>query len=171
PFALATGLKAGFSLKDTFEGDSPFYYNGEGTRDRVRNEGSGPDGLGTDYGPAVSMLTATEESINTAFADMTMAIPDGPEKILDTAHDLGIPKWDKSKSGYNHLDNSPGLEPVSGIALGSATVSPINIANAYGTIAHRRQRAPVHVIEKLTDKDGQTLYSYRQHTEDALSED
>ena len=28
PFAVAAGLKDGFSLKDTFDGNSPYYYNG-----------------------------------------------------------------------------------------------------------------------------------------------
>ena len=50
---------------------------------------------------------------------------------------LGIPGWKKNDPGLDHLRTSPGLEPISGIALGSATVSPINMANAY---AHDRQR-------------------------------
>ena len=170
PFALATGLKAGFSLKDTFDGNSPYYYNGEGTGDRVRNEGSGPDGLGTDYGSAVSLLYATEQSINTAYADLTMSIPDGPDKILETANALGIPKWDKSQTGFNHLHNSPGLEPVSGIALGSATISPINMANAYASIANGGETADVHVIDKVVDKDGTVKYQYKQHTSPAFDE-
>ena len=39
PFAVAAALKDGFSLKDTFEGNSPFYYNEDGTGAKVRNEG------------------------------------------------------------------------------------------------------------------------------------
>ncbi|MGY2701178.1 transglycosylase domain-containing protein [Nocardioides sp. HB32] len=171
PFALATGLKAGFSLTDTFDGDSPYYYNGEGTGDRVRNEGSGPDGLGTDYGSAVSLLYATEESINTAYADLTMSIPDGPQKILDTANAAGIPKWDKSQSGFNHLHTSPGLEPISGIALGSATVAPVNMANAYATIANGGEAADVHVIEKVVDEQGGHNYTWKQHTTPAFDAD
>ena len=50
PFALATALDSGFSLKDTFDGNSPYYFNGQGTGPRIRNEGTGTDGLGTDYG-------------------------------------------------------------------------------------------------------------------------
>ncbi len=168
PFALATGLKEGFSLKDTFDGNSPYYYNGEGTGDRVRNEGSGPDGLGTDYGSAVNLTYATEQSINTAYADLTMSMPDGPQKILDTANALGIPKWDKSQNGINHLHTSPGLEPVSGIALGSATISPINMANAYASIANGGERADVHVIEKVVDKDNGHDYTWKQHTTPAF---
>ncbi|MBZ5738166.1 transglycosylase domain-containing protein [Nocardioides mangrovi] len=169
-FAVAAGLDEGFSLKDTFDGNSPYYYNGEGTGDAVRNEGTGYDGMGTDYG-TVSLLTATEESINTAFADLTMSMDDGPEKILDTAEALGIPRWDKSKSGYNNIDNSPGLEPVSGIALGSATIAPVNMANAYASIANGGKAAPLHVVDKVVDKDGTVLYQRKQRTDDAIKED
>jgi membrane peptidoglycan carboxypeptidase len=166
-FALAAGLEDGFALKDTFDGNSPYYYNGEGTGARVRNEGSGPDGLGNDYGSAVSLTTATEESINTAYADLTQAI--GPQRVLDTATALGIPSWKrKAKDAYNHLDNSPGLEPVSGIALGSATIAPINMANAYASIDNGGRAAKMHVIEKVVDRNGETLWSYKQATKDAI---
>jgi len=171
PFALATGLKAGYSLKDTFDGNSPFYYNGQGTGDRVRNEGTGTDGLGNDYGSAVNLILATEESINTAYADLTVSIPDGPQKILDTAHALGIPKWDKSQSGYNHLHNSPGLTPVANIALGTATVAPANMANAYASIANGGRAADLHVVTKVQSAGGKTLWSWKQSTHKAIDTD
>ena len=171
PFAVATALKEGFSLKDTFEGNSPFYYNESGTGDKVRNEGYGSDGLGTDYGSAVSLLTGTQNSINTVFADLTVSIPDGPEKIMQTAQDLGIPNWNKNQGGYDNLDNSPGLEPVNGIALGSATIAPINMANAYGTIANGGRAAKAHVVQKVVSKDGELLYQFKQSTKRAIEED
>ncbi len=172
PFALATGLESGFALKDTFEGNSPYYYNGRGTGDRVRNEGNGPDGLGNDYGSAVSLTTATEESINTAYADLTQAIPNGPQRILDTANALGVPTWDrKAKGSFNNLRTSPGLEPIAGIALGSATIAPINMANAYASIANGGQRADLHVIDKVVDRNGETLWSYKQATKQAIGKD
>ncbi len=171
PFAVAAALKDNFSLKDTFDGNSPFYYNEEGTGDRVRNEGLGSDGLGTDYGSSVSLLEGLEKSINTVFADLTVSMPDGPDKILETANELGIPKWDKSQSGYNNIDNSPGLEPVSGIALGSATIAPVNMANAYASIANGGDAAPVHVVDEVESKDGEVLYQSKQSTTQAVSKD
>src|SRR6201999_4303811 len=61
PFSIAAGLKAGYSLKDTFDGNSPFTLeNG----DEVRNEQD------TDYGSKVNLIKATEDSINTAFTDL-----------------------------------------------------------------------------------------------------
>ncbi|GAA4705346.1 transglycosylase domain-containing protein [Nocardioides conyzicola] len=168
PFAVAAALKAGFSLKDTFDGNSPFYYNEQGTGPKVKNEGAGD---GQSYGDHVSLLQGTEESINTVFADLTVSMPDGPDKILTTAEALGIPKWDKKQHDYNNIDNSPGLEPISGVALGSATIAPVNMANAYATIANGGRAAPAHVITKVTDKDGKRLYTFKQSTKRAITED
>ncbi len=82
PFALAAGIKAGYSLKDTFDGNSPFELeNG----DEIRNEGD------NDYGSAVNLIKATEDSINTAFTDLTVSMPDGPQKILEMMNAMGIP--------------------------------------------------------------------------------
>ncbi|WP_240937985.1 transglycosylase domain-containing protein [Nocardioides sp. JQ2195] len=167
-FAVAAGIKQGFSLKDTFEGDSPFYY--ESGVKGPRNEGVGPDGQGNDYG-TVSLLTATEESINTAFADLTESMDNGPEAILDMSQKMGIPRWKRNAGGLDHLHNSPGLEANMGIALGSATVSPINMANGYATIANGGEAAPVYVIEKVEDQDGKQLYRHKVHTERVLDED
>ena len=168
PFAVATALDQGYSLKDTFAGNSPFYYNKQGYGPKVRNEGGGD---GTSYGERVPLLKGLEESINTVFADLTVSMPDGPDKILKTAQELGIPAWNKNYNGYNHLNNSPGLEPVAGIALGSATIAPINMANAYATVANGGRAADVHVVTKVVDKDGNVLYRYKQHTKRAIDED
>ncbi len=66
PFALAAGLKDGYSLKSTFEGNSPYVFpNG---RSKVVNEGPGD---GNDYGSAISLQLATEQSVNTAYVDLT----------------------------------------------------------------------------------------------------
>ena len=62
PAALVAAIEDGFSLKDTFEGNSPFVLP-DGTD--FENQGD------ADYGSAVSMVQATEDSINTAFIDMT----------------------------------------------------------------------------------------------------
>ena len=57
--------RTGFSLKDTFDGNSP--YRARRTAPRFENEGD------HDYGSAVNLIKATEDSINTAFIDLTMS--------------------------------------------------------------------------------------------------
>jgi membrane peptidoglycan carboxypeptidase len=153
-FAVAAGIKDGFSLKDTFDGNAP-YELPDGTE--VGNQG---DGQGKSYGSKVSLLKATESSINTAFIDMTLAMEDGPQKIMDMAVALGIPA------------NSGGLGPNTGIALGSADVGPANMANAYASIANGGVRHDLHVVTKVTRaSDGEVLYEAKDSGERALDED
>ncbi|MFS3127722.1 transglycosylase domain-containing protein [Nocardioides sp. Bht2] len=162
-FALAAGIKAGFSLKDTFDGDSPFEFQ-PGVKP-VRNLGGGD---GRDYG-RVNLITAAEQSINTAFVDLTMALPDGPKDVLKAAKAMGIPG--SGPQSLNNLYKSPGLQPNPGIALGSATVSPINMANGYATIANGGVRADLHVIDKVVDRNGETQYQHKVTDKRVLDED
>ncbi len=168
PITLATALDNGYSLKDTFEGNSPYEFPDGLT---VRNEGSGSDGLGNDYGSAVDATYALEQSINTAYVDMSASIPDGPDKILAMANKLGIPPAAADKKSPGIPDESRDLEADALITLGKARISPVNMANAYATIANGGQRADVHVIDKVVDRNGEEKWSYKQSTEDALGED
>ncbi|MBV9831962.1 MAG: penicillin-binding protein [Marmoricola sp.] len=155
PFALAAALKAGFSLKDTFDGNSPYHYQTGGGQ--VVNEGGG---TGTNYGPHISLLKATEQSVNTAYADLTESMPDGPAKIMQTAISMGVPK------------GTPGLQPNRAIALGSATISPITMANAYATIANDGKFHNWFVIKKVTRaSDGKVLYRVQHQTQRVLPDD
>lgn len=154
PFALAAGLKDGFSLRDTFDGNSPIDVGGT----PFENQGDGGAG---DYGPAVSMLTATEKSINTAYIDLTASMKDGPKKIIRMAQAMGVPGNNAGSKPFGIPTTSGELNPETGVALGSATVSPINMANGYATIANRGKAAPVYVIKKVEDRDGEVLYQHK----------
>jgi membrane peptidoglycan carboxypeptidase len=160
--ALVAAIKDGYELEDTFEGNSPYVLE-DGTD--VENQGD------TDYGSAISMITAAENSVNTAFIDMTIGMDDGPEKIIAAAGDLGIPPGEPSKKVKGIPNSSPGLEPITGVALGNATVSPINMANAYATIAGQGQRSTVHVIEKVVDATGEERYTWKNDSTRTVDED
>ncbi len=163
PFAVAAGLAQGFSLKDTFDGDSPYVLPDDTD---VVNEG---EGGGFDYGK-VSLLKATTESINTAFVDMTLAMEDGPEAIMDAAIAMGVPPANKKhKPNVPGIPNySGGMDAVTGISLGSMQESPINMANAYATIANDGERANVYVIDKVTSPTGEVLYQHKVSAEPAI---
>lgn len=153
PFALAAGLQDGFSLESTFDGNSPLKIGDA----EIENQG---ELGGSDAGAKISLLTATEKSVNTAYADLTDAMPDGPEKVKKMAIKLGIPA------------NSPGLDPVLTIALGSATVSPINMANAYATIANRGKHHDWFLIKSVSRaSDGKVLWKHKDTEKRAISED
>jgi membrane peptidoglycan carboxypeptidase len=153
PFALAAGIKEGFSLKDTFDGNSPIVLP-DGTE--IENQGN------ESYGSAINLITATENSVNTAFTDLTMSIPDGPEKIVKMMNAMGIPPKDpKGSKRYGIPDHTLGLEPVVSVALGSATVSPINMANGFATIANGGRMAAPYIIENVVGRDGEPIYDHR----------
>jgi membrane peptidoglycan carboxypeptidase len=161
PFALAAGLKAGFSLKDTFSGNSPFELE-DGTA--IRNEGD------NDYGSAVNLLQATEDSINTAFTDLTVSIPDGPQKVLEMMNAMGLPPNKGPGKHYGFPRASAGLDPFPSITLGSATISPINMANGYATIANGGRFHAPYIIEKVESKDGEVLYDHSVSDKQAIDE-
>ena len=116
--------------------------------------------------------TAGEESINTAFVDMSDSMEDGPQSIYDMARALGIPGETASKKYPGIPDKSVDFSPSDTlITLGKGRVSPINMANAYATIANGGQRADAHVVEKVVDKNGETLYEWKPSTRRAVDED
>lgn len=63
------------------------------------------------------------------------------------------------------------LEPVTGVSLGSAQVSPINMANAYATIANGGQAAPVHVLQRVVDRGGEERYRFQASSTQAIDEE
>ncbi len=151
-FALAAALDYGYSLKSTFDGNSPIEVGGT----EFSNEG---EGRGESYGSSISLLTATEKSVNTAYIDLADSMDNGVSLIKDHAVDMGIPR------------KAPGLDDTFSIVLGSATVSPIDMANAYGTIADGGKAKKWFVVSKVKTLDGSRPYKHNVKTTAAISED
>jgi membrane peptidoglycan carboxypeptidase len=165
PASLAAAIADGYSLKSTWDGNSPYTFP-DGLE--VHNEG---DSTGTNYGSAISSITAMEQSVNTAFVDMSASMKNGPSKILAQANKMGIPPV-KAEKEYPGIPNtSRDLDADALITLGKARVSAINMANTYATIANGGQRADVHLISKVTDSTGKVLYQYKPHTTQAIKPD
>jgi len=171
PFTLAAALEAGFSLKDTFDGNSPYKF--EGSTLTVHNEGENSGQVnGHSYGSAINATYALEQSVNTAFVDMSESIPDGPKMIYKTALAMGLTPGDKANKRYPGIPGTTTdlLPDDRLITLGKAQVSPINMANAYATIANRGQRSDVHVVTKVEDRYGNVKYQWKNKTDDAIEE-
>ncbi len=165
PASLAAAIADGYSLKSTWDGNSPYVFP-DGLE--VHNEG---DSLGTNYGSAISSVTAMEQSVNTAFVDMSASMKNGPQKILTQANKMGIPPVDQDEQYPGIPDTSRDLDADALITLGKARVSAINMANTYATIANGGQRADVHVISKVVDSKGDVKYEYKPHTTQAIKPD
>jgi membrane peptidoglycan carboxypeptidase len=160
PFCLVAALESGFSVKDTFEGNSPYAFSDIDVS--VVNEGTGPDGLGNDYGSAVNGITGLEESINTVFVDMQESMGDGPRKVVDVATRMGLPPIEADKR-YPGIPNTTGDLKTDDrlVTLGKARVSPINMANAYATFANGGLRSEVHVVSEVLAPSGSRDYNFK----------
>ena len=122
-----------------------------GTDKEVNNE------FDNDYGTAVDLVTATEDSINTAFVDLTIEI--GAGKVVEAAVDAGIP------------DDTPGLTANAVITLGTASVRNIDMANAYATFAAQGEAAPWYTVQEVKGANGGTRYQAKPKTTRAFDED
>ncbi|MEU6801226.1 transglycosylase domain-containing protein [Streptomyces neyagawaensis] len=94
-----------------------------------------------DYGN-ITVRQATDKSVNSVYAQMAVDV--GPAKVEKTAIDLGIPK------------NTPDMNPYPSIALGTATASVLDMAEAYATLANHGRHGTYTMIERIT-KDGSEI--------------
>jgi len=163
-FALVAALEDGFSLKSRLNGSSPLRV-GEGSYAAdIENQG---DSGGKSFGN-VSLAYATEKSINTAFVDLTLQMSGGKKrdpsigakKILEAANAAGIPKAYTDK-----------IDPVATTPLGYAPIPPVEMANAYATLAAGGLRAEWYVVDHIVSPSGARVYQHEVKTEQAIPSD
>ena len=135
PFALAAGLENNIRLTDTFSGVNGTYIGNY----RVVNYSN------ESFGSRITMLRATEESVNTAYEQMTERI--GPDNVKDALIRAGIP------------ETTAGLDPNITITLGTASPHVVDVASAYATIANRGKHLPVTYLKSVTTPDGEVKFA------------
>ena len=138
PFALAAALEQGVPLQSLWNGDSPSTVNG------YTFSNYGDNSYGT-----VSLLQATELSINSAYVELEADI--GVGSVAEAALGAGIPA---GTPGMN-LDS---LDLT--FVLGTASPSGLNVATAYATFADGGTRTGNTFITKVTGSNGGLLYEY-----------
>jgi membrane peptidoglycan carboxypeptidase len=146
-FAVAAALENDFTLSSTFSGNSPFYL--DGATEGIENQG------GTSYGDAVTLEQATEQSINSAFLDLTEQM--GAQEVADAAKEAGL--------------DTRNMAVTPQIALGSAAFSPLAMASAYGAFANEGVRTSTFTVQQVTDTDGSVLYEAEVVSERGFSAD
>ncbi len=149
PFTLTAAFENDISLKSRFWGNSPLDDPTLGKP--VNNEGD------SDYGRYVDLLYATENSINTAFVDLTLQL--GPAKVMDAMVRAGIP------------EETPGLNPDGRITLGTASISPVQMADAYATIAAQGKQVNWYTVRKVTDVSGAVRHEIKPEPEQVIEPD
>ncbi|MBQ0829052.1 transglycosylase domain-containing protein [Streptomyces tagetis] len=91
-----------------------------------------------DYGD-ITVTEATDKSVNAVYAQMAVDV--GPKKVRDTAVDLGL------------AADTPEMPEGPALALGTATASPLDMAQAYATLANHGRHGTYVLVEKVV-KDG-----------------
>ena len=110
-----------------------------------------PQNYDGEFHGSVPVREALERSLNVATARLAQEV--GVARVAGVARRLGVESY---------------LPLVPSLALGSADVSPLEIARAYATLASGGIRPETQVIEDLVDVDGQTLERRRLRFERVL---
>jgi len=121
-FTLATAMQRGYDLRE--------YWSGPATMGIPEcPDSTQPDGIwhpvnaGDGEAGTFTLAGATAHSVNTVFAQLIADL--GPSSVVDVAHKLGI---------------QSDLPDVCAITLGSVGVNPLEMTNAYATIADQGER-------------------------------
>jgi penicillin-binding protein 1A len=91
------------------------------------------------YQGNINITKATVLSDNTVFAQLDADLT--PEKVTATAHAMGV---------TTHLDSLP-AEAIGGLTTG---VTPLEMADAYSTLANGGSHVPATIINKVVFQDG-----------------
>ncbi|MBD2897399.1 Penicillin-binding protein 1A [Actinomadura sp. RB99] len=130
PIVLATALDNGVSLKTTMDGHYRRTINGA----KFTNDSPSENGV-------FDLKEMTAKSINTAYVDLGQKV--GLDKVVDMAKKMGIPA------------NTPGLNPdYTSLPLGVITATSVTMASVYQTFAAGGVHRPAHVIQSITDANG-----------------
>ena len=155
PMVAAAALRAGMSPHRELEGDGPLELSGPGLVGSWEVDNIGR----SDHG-SVDMATALAESVNTAFAELTMDVGVGP--IVDVVGDLGI---DVEAALGSAEERTPAMG-LGGIRYG---VTPLGMAGAYATFANAGAHHPPHLVAAVTDRWGEPLRLQRERASEVLS--
>lgn len=134
PFVYGAALEAGWTPSDTLL-DAPTSFIGADGRLSYR-----PQNYYHKHYGIVTLRRALEQSINVPAVKLHVQL--GGRRVVDFAHRLGI---------QTQLHTWPS------VALGSADLTPIEVAAAYATIANQGTHIAPYQIEKVTTPDGQVL--------------
>jgi membrane peptidoglycan carboxypeptidase len=149
PFALIAALEQGIPLTSMWNGDSPQTFDDAGKPYEVGNYGL--QGWGQ-----VSLLFATERSINTVYVQLGIKV--GPAAVVDVARRAGIPE-------------SIAMMPTPSVVLGVASPHVIDVANAYATFAAQGIKSKPYLVAQVIGANKGVLYEAKPETQEVFSKD
>lgn len=97
------------------------------------------------YNGEVPLFWALKESLNAATVNLGMSV--GLENIIDTARRLGV----TSK-----------ISPLPSLTLGAFELSPMEVLQAYSSIATLGAKTPLTLLRRIEDLNGREMYRYSE---------
>jgi penicillin-binding protein 1B len=113
-----------------------------------------PENYDKKYHGKVPLYFALKESLNVPTA--LVAQQYGIDKIINLTHKIGF---------TSKMENSPAT------SLGASVHYPIEIIDAYRTLANQGQFTSSSFIEKITDSEQKTIFEYQPQFEEILPQD
>jgi penicillin-binding protein 1A len=138
PFVLATAILHGISLYSSFSGPPSLIIP-----DRACYGPQGPwdvHNYADENGGYMNLLNATANSVNTIFAQLVAKV--GPWNVVPVAHRMGI---------------TTKLQPVCSITLGTQPVNPLEMTDAYATLAAHGIHHDPQAFELVRAPDGSVI--------------
>ena len=146
PFVLAQALSEGITPEARYSGGPHDVSQAcPGTAEPLGNYG------GERYG-TLDLRTATWKSVNTVYTRLILDV--GVDKVLGLAKAMGL---------TSVRDYDPKVHCAS-VALGTESVSPLDMASAYGVFAARGMRVEPTPVLRVTDKDDKVVLDLSKPT-------
>jgi membrane peptidoglycan carboxypeptidase len=133
PVVYAAAFREAVATPATLLRDSPILVRVGTTEWRPQNNDRGFRGY-------VTVRSALEQSLN--IPTVRMALQVGLPRVIETARDLGIERK---------------LEPRPALALGAFEVTPLELAQAYSTLANGGTRPALHGLAAVYDRFGEPV--------------
>ncbi|MBV9410379.1 MAG: PBP1A family penicillin-binding protein [Acidimicrobiia bacterium] len=137
-FTLMAALEQGHSPNDIVDGTAPCPIPNPGG---TPNPYSPANFEGEEGGP-MTITDATAHSVNCAYVHIQEAV--GEKNVIDVANRMGI---------THHLT------PIKSLTLGTETVSPLEMATSYATLAADGERHDPYFIQSVDDRNGKEVFS------------
>src|SRR6476469_5106724 len=135
PFVLATAIDQGISVYTGFNGPPSLTVNDPACADNgvLWN----PHNYADETAGYMNLLDATAHSVNTIYAQLVDVV--GPANVVTEAHKLGI---------------RSDLQSVCSITLGTQAINPLEMTDAYATLAARGRHRDPQAFELVRGPNG-----------------
>lgn len=160
-FTLVAALQKGIATSTAFDGRSPVtlssFRSADNPQGTVQNFGAHSHGV-------LTLKQALAVSSNTVFATLNADI--GPENTSRVATQLGLP----DDRGADVADSAPGLQDNAANVFGTASVRPLDMAEAYATLAARGVHSEPHIVRRVTSAAGEVVYEDQRAGQQVIDE-